>query len=89
MLPESKGFFILDDPFLKADRERMRALMKLLRQLVRRGWQVIYVTAKDEVVEALRADIAAREVTLIELERTLFARGARTGADLTDAPRLF
>ena len=89
MLPDSKGFFILDDAFLKADRDRMRALMKMLRQLVGRGWQVIYVTAKDEVVEALRADIATGSVRLIELERSLFARGApKIAPDLTDAPRL-
>jgi exonuclease SbcC len=89
MLPHTRGFFILDDPFLKADRDRMRALMKMLRQLVAGGWQVIYVTAKDEVVEALRADIAAGTVRLIELERSLFARGAlRIPADFPDAPRL-
>ena len=90
MLPESKGFFILDDPFLKADRDRMRALMTMLRHLVGRGWQVIYVTAKDEIVEALRADIAAGAVRLIELERSLFTRAAaRATPELTDAPRLF
>ena len=90
MLPDSKGFFILDDPFLKADRDRMRALMKMLRHLVGRGWQVIYVTAKDEVVDALHADIAAGAVRLIELERSLFARGAaRTAPELSDTPRLF
>ncbi len=89
MLPDAKGFFILDDPFLKADRDRLKALMKMLRQFVTRGWQVIYITAKDEVVESLRADIAAGTVQLIELERSLFARSpARPAAELTDAPRL-
>ncbi|MDH5269646.1 MAG: hypothetical protein OEY32_06940 [Candidatus Krumholzibacteria bacterium] len=89
MLPDTKGFFILDDPFLKADRERMRSLMKMLRNLVGRGWQVIYVTAKDEVVEALQADIASGAVHLIELERSLFARGVpRATTRIPDAPRL-
>jgi DNA repair exonuclease SbcCD ATPase subunit len=89
MLPESKGFFVLDDPFLKADRDRMHALMRMLHRLVERGWQVIYVTAKDEVVDALRADISAGAVQLIELERTLFTpRPARARTELTDAPRL-
>jgi hypothetical protein len=88
MLPEAKGFFILDDPFLKADRDRMRTLMKMLRQLVARGWQVIYVTAKDEVVDALAADIAAGAVRLLELEAPLFARGPVRAPTATDAPRL-
>ncbi|HEX5131239.1 MAG TPA: hypothetical protein VFX92_02000, partial [Candidatus Krumholzibacteria bacterium] len=76
MLPDSRGFFILDDPFLKADRERMGSLMNMLRQLVQRGWQVIYVTAKDEVVDALADDIAAGSVRLVELEAPLFVRAA-------------
>lgn len=90
MLPESKGFFILDDPFLKADRDRMRALMKMLRHLVGLGWQVIYVTAKDEVVDALRTDIAAGTVRLIELERSLFTHtAASAAAGRLETPRLF
>jgi DNA repair protein SbcC/Rad50 len=89
MLPETRGFFILDDPFLKADRARMETLMRMLRDLVGRGWQVIYITAKDEVVDALRADIHASRVRLIELEPPLFARAARIGTDVADAPRLF
>jgi DNA repair protein SbcC/Rad50 len=90
MLPETRGFFILDDPFLKADRTRMRALMNMLHHLVDRGWQILYITAKDEVVDALRTDIAADRVRLIELDRSLFSPGAaRIGNDLPDAPRLF
>ncbi len=89
MLPDSRGFFILDDPFLKADRDRMRALMKMLRLLVGRGWQVIYVTAKDDVVEALRPDIAASQVRLIELDRSLFSRSPRATDTPAEGPRLF
>ncbi len=90
MLPETRGFFILDDPFLKADRVRMRALMRMLHLLVNRGWQILYITAKDEVVDALRADIAADRVRLIELDRSLFSPpAARIGTEFPDAPRLF
>lgn len=89
MLPDTRGFFILDDPFLKADRTRLRSLMKMVRQLVSRGWQVIYVTAKDEVVDALDADIAAGRVRLIDLDRTLFSRAGSHPAGPGDAPRLF
>jgi DNA repair exonuclease SbcCD ATPase subunit len=89
MFPASKGFFILDDPFLKADRERLRTLMKMLRRLVERGWQVIYFTAKDEVVDALDADIRDGNVRVLELERPLFARPLPKPAPPTDRPRLF
>lgn len=89
MLPESKGFFLLDDPFLKADRERLRTLMKMLHRLVERGWQVIYFTAKDEVVDALAADARAGHVSIIELERPLFARPLPRPSPRPDRPGLF
>jgi DNA repair exonuclease SbcCD ATPase subunit len=88
MMPDARGFFILDDPFLKADRRRMHASMSVLKTLVARGWQVIYVTAKDEVVAALKPEIDAGAVRLIELERSLFVPD-RPAPDVSDAPRLF
>jgi DNA repair exonuclease SbcCD ATPase subunit len=81
MLPETRGFFLLDDPFIKADRERLRVLMRMLRRLVEGGWQVIYFTAKDEVLDALREDIDAGRVHLIEMERSLFSPPPVHGED--------
>jgi hypothetical protein len=66
----------------------MHASMSVLKTLVARGWQVIYVTAKDEVVAALKPEIDAGAVRLIELERSLFVPD-RPAPDVSDAPRLF
>jgi len=73
MLPGSKGFFIMDDPFIKADSQRLRTLMDTLRRAVRAGWQILYFSAKQEVLDVLADDIRDGEVTLIELDRNLFS----------------
>jgi uncharacterized protein YhaN len=73
MLPASKGFFILDDPFIKADAGRLRNLMDALRRIVRDGWQILYFSAKKEVLDTLADDIRSGDVKLIELDRSLFS----------------
>ena len=49
----SKGprFMIMDDAFLTSDRDRLENQFEVLKKLVDRGWQVIYFTVKEEVVE--------------------------------------
>ncbi|MFW6188959.1 MAG: ATP-binding protein [Planctomycetota bacterium] len=61
------GFFIMDDPFVKADPERLERQMDLLREIAADGWQVLYFTAKGEVLDALRGDIDAGRVRRIDL----------------------
>ena len=73
LLPTSKGFFIMDDPFIKADSSRLATLMETLRRFVRDGWQILYFSAKQEVLDALAPDIRAGDVRLVELNRTLFS----------------
>lgn len=68
LLKGGQGFFIMDDPFIKADRERLRRQIDILKRICAAGWQIIYFTAKDEVVEVLKSDIAKESVTYIELE---------------------
>lgn len=46
-----KAFFILDDPFIKYDKKRLEKQIKKLVDLSEQGWQFLYFTAKDEVVE--------------------------------------
>jgi len=72
LFPESKGFFIMDDPFIKADHQRLSRLVDTLRRFADRGWQILYFSAKKEVLDALRPDISAGAVQLIELGKTLF-----------------
>jgi uncharacterized protein YhaN len=52
------GLFVLDDPFVKADSERLSRQLDLLLDLVAEGWQILYFTAKEEVREALAAQVA-------------------------------
>lgn len=73
LLPETGGFFIMDDPFIKADRKRLLRLMRTLERLVERGWQILYFTAKDEVVEALHDGIDAGRIKRIDLGQSLFS----------------
>ncbi len=49
IFPKRRGFFILDDPFLKSDRKRLVRQIDLLVNLVERGWQILYFSAKDEI----------------------------------------
>jgi hypothetical protein len=68
LLSDEKGFLILDDPFVKADAERLARMLGMLRHLVDDGWQILYFSAKDEVVDALAADIGEGRVKLVRLE---------------------
>ncbi len=64
LLPKEKGFFILDDPFLKSDRERLKRQLAVLVDVAERGWQIIYFSAKDEVKDALQEYIDTGRVRL-------------------------
>ncbi len=68
LLKDDKGFFIMDDPFIKADTERLTRQMGILKRISDSGWQIIYFTAKDEVKEALKYDIETGSVNYIELQ---------------------
>lgn len=65
LLSGEKGFFILDDPFLKSDTRRLMNQINFLRDLAAHGWQMIFFTAKDEVKTALAGPIEQGEVKLI------------------------
>lgn len=62
------GFLLLDDPFLAADRTRLRNGFETLEGLVDDGWQVVYLTAKPEVHEEMAPafDCAVHELELLE-----------------------
>ena len=47
----NKGFLLLDDPFVKADHIRLRKQLEMIANIAHWGWQVIYFTAKNEVME--------------------------------------
>lgn len=68
LLAGKKGFFIMDDPFVKADPERLARQLEVLLRIARLGWQVIYFSAKGEVKEALQEAINKGEVQYMEIQ---------------------
>ena len=54
---DEKGFFLLDDPFLKADEDRLLKGVRMLKNFSQAGWQVIYFTAKKEILEAFGREV--------------------------------
>ncbi|TKJ48118.1 hypothetical protein CEE34_00060 [Candidatus Aerophobetes bacterium Ae_b3a] len=71
LLKKKKGFFIMDDPFIKASPDRLKRQMKMLKRISSSGWQIIYFTAKGEVKEALKEDIDSRMVNYVEVKSSL------------------
>ena len=71
LLKKKKGFFIMDDPFIKASPDRLKRQMKVLKRISSSGWQIIYFTAKGEVKESLKEEIASGMVNFIEVKSSL------------------
>jgi len=68
LLKGIKGFFILDDPFIKADKERLQRQIDMLKRISKSGWQILYFTAKDEVRDVLKQDIETGKVSYVQLQ---------------------
>jgi len=65
--PDGAGFFIMDAPFIRSDPDRLAVQMKMLADIVREGWQVLYFSSKGEVREVLDKEIKKGAVTLIDI----------------------
>lgn len=68
LLKGNRGFFIMDDPLVKADPERLQRQIETLKEISLAGWQIIYFSAKGEINDALKEHIDRGEVTSIEVE---------------------
>ena len=68
ILQGTKGFFIMDDPFVKADSARLQKQIKVLQRIAQLGWQVLYFSAKAEMKDALKAPIKRGSVNYIEIQ---------------------
>jgi uncharacterized protein YhaN len=66
LLKGNKAFFIMDDPFIKADKRRLQRQVNVLKRISQSGWQIIYFTAKDEVRDALKEDLANNSINYVE-----------------------
>lgn len=49
LLGGETGFLLLDDPFIAADQNRLQYGFETLTDLAEEGWQIVYLTAKQEV----------------------------------------
>jgi len=68
LLQETPGFFIMDDPFIKADSMRLKNQISLLKLISQLGWQVLYFTCKDEILNCFKQDIDNKTVNFLELK---------------------
>jgi DNA repair exonuclease SbcCD ATPase subunit len=68
LLKGNKGFFIMDDPFVKADPDRLKRQVDVLKKITKLGWQVLYFSAKGEIHDALKIDIENGIIKYIEFQ---------------------
>lgn len=71
ILEGGRGFFLLDDAFVKSDIDRLHDQLALLTTLSDKGWQIVYFSAKKEVVDALQPQIKSDQIRLIRLQGLL------------------
>jgi len=67
LLKGNKGFFILDDPFVKADPDRIKRQLLMLKTLTQKGWQIIYISSNGEIKDALKVEIETQEINYLEM----------------------
>lgn len=68
LLKGNKGFFIMDEPFVKADPDRLKRQINALKKITKLGWQVLYFSAKGEIYDALKIDIENGTVNYIKFQ---------------------
>lgn len=68
LLKGKKGFFIMDDPFVKADPDRLQRQIEMLKKISELGWQVMYFSAKGEINDAFKGDIDRGTINYVELQ---------------------
>jgi len=68
IMKDKYGFFILDDPFIKSDRKRLETQLNILKKILESGWQILYFTSKNEIIDTLKPDIENGNIKLIEFQ---------------------
>jgi len=72
LLKDNLGFFIFDDPFIKADPDRLERQFRTLVDISERGWQVLFFSAKGEIKELVKQiNRKKRVIDFIELNNNL------------------
>jgi len=68
VLKGKKGFFIMDDPFIKADKHRLQRQIEMLHRITEWGWQILYFSAKSEIKDLLQGKIDQGDINFIEIQ---------------------
>jgi len=68
ILQGTKGFFVMDDPFVKADPTRLKKQIEVLMRISQLGWQVLYFSAKGEMKDVLKSHIKRGAVNCVEIK---------------------
>jgi exonuclease SbcC len=68
ILQGTKGFFIMDDPFVKADPARLQKQIEMLKRISQSGWQIIYFSAKGEMRDLAKPLIKRGAVNYVEIQ---------------------
>lgn len=53
ILDGNTGFFVMDDAFLTSDSSRLETQVGVVEQLAEQGWQIIYLSSKEDAISAL------------------------------------
>ena len=85
ILKGNKGFFIMDDPFVKADPNRLKRQINALKKITKLGWQVLYFSAKGEIYDALKIDIENGTVNYIKFQGLFSKKNNVTGDGCTSS----
>lgn len=71
LLKGKEGFFIMDDPFVKADPDRLQRQIKTLKKISELGWQIMYFSAKGEIRDAFKEDIKNGFINPVKIQGIL------------------
>ena len=58
----------MDDPFIKADPNRLHRQIEMLKKISESGWQVMYFSAKGEIRNVLEEDIEKGTINSVEIQ---------------------
>ena len=65
LLQTEKGFFIMDDPFIKSDIDRIKTQVDVLKKICEMGWQILYFSCKNEIKDILSNDIKNNNIDFV------------------------
>ncbi|MCK4446718.1 MAG: hypothetical protein KAW56_06510, partial [Candidatus Marinimicrobia bacterium] len=68
LLKGNKGFFIMDDPFVKSDEIRLKRQIKMLMNISKMGWQILYFSAKGEIRDILKSYIKNEKINFVGIK---------------------